>query len=225
MIPFSLEFLPGCFSAAMSTTLTHPHFINARVAASPAARMHEAESRAFISSSIYCMLVGKLWECAKNAAYYLWQASSKFKGNFSKELEFHSTLLQKYAAAVETEDWMSGLGDVPLLHDAYLALRDVIAWQVILRLDENRNIDSAAQPVCPSLFADVNRRANLLNSIHKKLNQLSYMGQYLQTYAVPSGNRSKRRGKKSKQDPGASHAVAQATPWCKPRRGASHVHG
>ncbi len=122
-------------------------------------------------------------------------------------------LHQNAAVAANVEAWISELGDFAQ-GPSSLPLRDAIAWEVIARLDESRNIDQAVQQVCPDLCADQTRRSALLNAVHKNLRQLVCMGAYLSTYAVPSASmlgaakKKRKGGKKSRQDPDASQDPA-----------------
>ena len=190
------------------------------------AASHKAKCIADAQACVHWMLTTLNWENAQKAASMLWEESEQVQdsGSVPEQLvelavinsqiqSLSMDLYQNAALAANVEAWISELGDFAQ-GPSSLPLRDAIAWEVIARLDESRNIDQAVQQVCPDLCADQTRRSKLLNAVHKNLRHLVCMGEYLTTYAVPSasmlGAAKKRRkgGKKSRQDPDASQDPA-----------------
>ena len=205
-----------------------PFFVKSSSAcpASNAAASHEAKCIASTQAYVHGMLTTCIWDAAQKAACMLWEQTEQVQDSSSDpehlvELaainsqvqSLSMDLYQNASVAAKVEAWISELGDFAQ-GPSSLPLRDAIAWEVIARLDESRNIDQAVQQVCPDLCADQTRRSKLLNAVHKNLRQLVCMGEYLTTHAVPSasmlGAAKKRRkgGKKSRQDPDASQDPA-----------------
>ena len=165
---------------------------------SHAAASHEAKCIASAQAFEHGMLATFIWEAAQQAACMLWEETEQVQdsGSVPEQLvELAATnsqvqslsmdLYQNASVAANVEAWISELGDFAQ-GPSSLPLRDAIAWEVIARLDESRNIDQAVQQVCPDLCADQTRRSKLLNAVHKNLRQLMCMGEYVTTYAVPS---------------------------------------
>ena len=190
-------------------------------AQSQEAASHKAKCIADAQACVHWMLTTLNWENAQKAASMLWEESRQVQdsGSVPEQLinsqvqSLSMDLHQNAAAAANVEAWISELGDFAQ-GPSSLPLRDAIAWEVIARLDESRNIDQAVQQVCPDLCADQTRRSKLLNAVHKNLRQLVCMGEYLTTYAVPSASmlgaakKKRKGGKKSRQDPDASQDPA-----------------
>ena len=127
------------------------------------------------------MLTASIWEAAQKAACLLWEQTEQVQDSGSDpehlvELaaincqvqSLSMDLYQNAAVAAKVKAWTSELGEFAQ-GPSSLPLRDAIAWEVIARLDESRNIDQAVQQVCPDLCADQTRRSKLLNAVHKNL--------------------------------------------------------
>jgi hypothetical protein len=193
---------------------------------SNAAASHEAKCIASAQAYVHGMLTTCIWDAAQKAACMLWEQTEQVQDSGSDpehlvELaainsqvqSLSMDLYQNASVAANVEAWICELGDFAK-GPSSLPLRDAIAWEVIARLDESRNIDRAVQEVCPDLCADQTRRSALLNVVHKNLRQLVCMGAYLSTYAVPSASmlgavkKKRKGGKKSRKDPDASQDPA-----------------
>jgi hypothetical protein len=205
-----------------------PFFVKSSSAcpASNAAASHEAKCIASTQAYVHGMLTTCIWDAAQKAACMLWEQTEQVQDSSSDpehlvELaainsqvqSLSMDLYQNASLAANVEAWICELGDFAKGPHS-MPLRDAIAWEVVARLDESRNIDRAVQEVCPDLCADQTRRSALLNVVHKNLRQLVCMGAYLSTYAVPSASmlgavkKKRKGGKKSRKDPDASQDPA-----------------
>ena len=132
---------------------------------SDAAVSHEAKCIASAQAYVHGMLTTCIWDAAQKAACMLWEQTEQVQDSSSDpehlvELaainsqvqSLSMDLYQNASVAANVEAWICELGDFAK-GPSSLPLRDAIAWEVIARLDESRNIDQAVQQVCPDLCA------------------------------------------------------------------------
>ena len=174
--------------------------------ASHAAMSHEDKCVASAQVFVHTMLNSFIREAAQKAACLLWEETEEVPEQTGEWAEIKSQvqsmsmrLYENAWLAADVENSIAQLGDFEQ-GESRKPLTDAIAWGVIARFDESRNINHTAQQVCPDLCADNKRRSQLLNSIHKNLSQLVHMGQYLTTFDVPSAKRQRDRAKRKEAE-------------------------
>jgi hypothetical protein len=162
-------------------------------------------------------LMGYIWREAQLAATLLWQETEKAPEQTGEWAET-TAQLQDLSIRLYNNAWLAVEveREVAQCHrfkqgDSRIPLTDAIAWTIIARLDESRNIKHTAAQVCPELFEDQTRRSQVLNAVHKNMGHLVRVGQILATFDAPSGSqlesakmkkkKNKGRIKNARQDP------------------------
>ena len=190
-----------------------------KLSQSHAAKTHHEKCIASAQVFAHSLLTGFMWQSAQKAAKLLWKETEAFHKQTGEEEQI-KVLVQFHSLRLFCDAWVAPDVEYCLCAMQYSTsklcrqfLTDAIAWSIIARLDESRQIDYTAQQVCPDLCSHQGRRSQLLNSIHKGMRQLTHMGRFLVTYHVASATQlsSKKRRKnekKSRNDPDASQDPA-----------------
>jgi hypothetical protein len=186
-----------------------------KLPASERAKKHHEKCVACAQVFAHSLLTGFMWQQAQIAAILLWQETEAFHSKTDEEEEIKH-LVEFQSLRLFCDAWEAPDVEYCLFAMQYStgketrkALTDAIAWSIVARLDESRQIDHTAQQICPDLCAHEARRSQLMNSIHKGMRQLTHMARFLGTYDVASvsmlGAAKKRRRawkrEKASQDP------------------------
>ena len=187
-----------------------------KLSASHAAKTHHEKCVASAQVFGHSLLTGFMWQSAQLAAKLLWEETEAFHKQTAEEAQI-KRLVQFHSLRLFCDAWVAPDVEYCLFAMQYSTgkesrkkLTDAIAWSIVARLDESRQIDHTAQQVCPNLCAHEARRSQLMNSIHKGMRFLTHMGNFLVSYHVASasmlGAAKKRRkgGTKSRRGPDAS---------------------
>ena len=164
---------------------------------------------------VHGTLMGYIWREAQLAAVLLWQETEEAPEQTGEWAET-TAQLQKLSMRLYNNAWLAVEVESEVAQfdrfkqgESRIPLTDAIAWTIIARLDESRNIKHTAAQVCPELFEDQTRRSQVLNAVHKNLGHLVRVGQILATFDAPSGSqlgsakkkKNKGRIKNACQDP------------------------
>jgi hypothetical protein len=184
--------------------------------ASHAAKTHHEKCIASAQVFAHSLLTGFMWQSAQLAAKLLWEETEAFHKNTAEAAQI-KRLVQLQSVRLHCDAWVAPDVEHCLFamqystgKEARKKLTDAIAWSIVARLDESRQIDHTAQQVCPDLCAHEARRSQLMNSIHKGMRYLTHMGNFLVSYHVASASmlgaakKRKKGGTKSRRGPDAS---------------------